>query len=126
MSLLHFRCKERRRTLRVSLTVPLTVRGKDADDGKFSVHTQSLSVNRHGVLFPMEQVVATGQHLVLVNDHTAQSVECHVVSVRRARDGKTFVGVEFNNPEANFWHMAFPVPGIRPLRRQQAQSKASA
>ena len=125
MSLLHFRCKERRRTLRVSLSVPLTVRGKNEDDGKFTVQTQSQSVNRHGLLFPMEQPVAVGQRVMLMNDHTAQSVECHVVSVRRARDGKTYVGVEFVNPDSNFWHMAFPVPGIKPLRRQ-VQSKATA
>jgi PilZ domain len=125
MSLLHFRCKERRRTLRVALSVPLTVHGKNDEDGKFTVNTQSQSVNRHGVLFPMEQVVAVGQHLKLVNDHTAQTVECHVVSVRRAKDGKTYVGVEFTHPENNFWHMAFPIPGERPLRRQ-IQTKASA
>jgi hypothetical protein len=103
----------------------LTVQGKNEDEGKFSVQTQSQSVNRHGALFPMEEAVAVGQQLMLMNDHTAQSVECHVVSVRRARDGKTYVGVEFAHPEANFWHMAFPVPGQRPLRRQ-FQSKASA
>jgi hypothetical protein len=102
------------------------VHGKSEEDGKFTVQTESHSVNRHGVLFPMEQIVSVGQHLKLVNDHTTQSVECHVVSVRRARDGKTYVGVEFTHPEANFWHMAFPIPGERPLRRQIQQSKASA
>jgi hypothetical protein len=52
-----------------------------------------------------------------VNDITAQSIECRVVSVRRSRDGKTYIGVEFASAESNFWHMVFPVPGSRPLRR---------
>jgi hypothetical protein len=125
MSLLHFRVKERRRTLRVALTVPLTVHGKNPEGEKFCIQTHSQSVNRHGALFPLEQPVVVGQLLHLMNDHTAQSLECRVVAVRRARDGKTYIGVEFTSAETNFWHMAFPVPGVKPLRRQP-QSKASA
>jgi hypothetical protein len=117
MSLLHFRCKERRRTLRVALTVPLTVRGKTDSGEKFSAQTYSQSVNRHGALFQLEEIVLVGQTLILMNDHTSQSMECRVVSLHRARDGKQYIGVEFISPETNFWHMQFPIPGARPLRR---------
>ena len=117
MSLLHFRYKERRRTVRVALSVPLTVHGKLEGGEKFCVRTCSQSVNRHGALFPLETPVIMGQPLLLVNDITAQGVECRVVAVRHARDGKTYIGVEFANSEGNFWHMSFPVPGTRPLRR---------
>ena len=125
MSLLHFRCKERRRTLRVALTVPLTVHGRLDTGERFCVQTASQSINRHGVLFPLEQVVLEGQTLILVNDHTAQSIECRVVSIHRARDGRQYIGVEFLSPETNFWHMEFPIPGTKPLRRI-VPSKASA
>jgi hypothetical protein len=125
MSLLHFRCKERRRTLRVALTVPLTVFGKTDSSGKFTVQTHSQSVNRNGALFRLEEIVLLGQTLVVVNDHTSQSMECRVVSVHRARDGKKYVGVEFVKPETNFWHMQFPIPGAKPMRRI-VPSKASA
>jgi len=117
MSLLHFRCKERRRTLRVALTVPLTIHGKTDAGEKFSAQTVSQSVNRHGALFQLEEIVKLGQTVVLLNDHTAQSIECRIVSIHRARDGKQYVGVEFVAPEANFWHMQFPIPGAKPLRR---------
>jgi hypothetical protein len=117
MSLLHFRYKERRRTLRVTLAVPLTVHGKTDTGEKFCAQSVSHSINRHGALFALEPVVLLGQSLLLVNDITAQSIECRVVSIRRARDGKTYVGVEFASSESNFWHMVFPVPGSRPLRR---------
>src|SRR5882762_5703041 len=95
MSLLHFRCKERRRTLRVALTVPLTVRGKADSGEKFCAQTHSQSVNRHGALFQLEEIVLVGQALILVNDGTGQSMECRVVSIHRARDGKQYIGVEF-------------------------------
>lgn len=125
MSLLQFRCKERRRTIRVALTVPLTVHGKSDTGEKFAVQTHSLSVSRYGGLFPLEEIVMMGQTLILVNEHSTQSIESRVVSVRRARDGKKYVGVEFTVPENNFWHMQFPIPGARPLRRAEP-SKASA
>jgi hypothetical protein len=126
MSLLHFRYKERRRTLRVALSVPLTVHGKMDTGEKFCAQTTSQSVNRHGALFPMEMPVTVGQALLLVNDITAQGIECRVVAVRRGRDGKTYIGVEFVSAESNFWHMVFPAPGSRPLRRALPSSKASA
>ena len=125
MSLLHFRVKERRRTLRVALTVPLTVHGETECGERFSAHTASQSVNRHGALFHLEETVVVGQNVVLVNHNTAQSMECRVVSIHRARDNKQYVGVEFLCPETNFWHMQFPIPGARPMRRPLAD-KASA
>src|SRR5205807_4615511 len=70
MSLLHFRCKERRRTLRVALMVPLTIHGKTDSGEKFSAQTVSQSVNRHGALFQLEEIVKMGQTIVLMNDHT--------------------------------------------------------
>ena len=112
MSLINFRYRERRRTVRVSLTVPLTVHGKSGEGEKFVVATHSQSVNRHGALFPLEHLVTMGQQL-------------RVINVRRARDGKNYVGVEFVNEDTNFWHMSFPIPGSRPLRRP-SQSKQTA
>ena len=96
------------------------------DNGeRFSARTTSQSVNRHGALFQLEEIVVVGQTVILVNDHTSQSMECRVVSIHRARDGKQYVGVEFLSPETNFWHMQFPIPGAKPLRRV-LPNKASA
>jgi hypothetical protein len=93
------------------------VLGKTDSGDKFTVPTHTQSVNRNGALFQLEEIVFVGQALVVVNDVTAQSMECRVVSVHRARDGKKYVGVEFIKPEMNFWHMQFPIPGAKPLRR---------
>jgi len=109
----------------VALNVPLTVHGKSDTGEKFSVQSHSQSVNRHGALFHLEEIVLVGQTIILINDHTAQSTECRVVSIHRARDGKQYVGVEFTSPENNFWHMQFPIPGAKPLRRI-VHSKVSA
>jgi hypothetical protein len=101
----------------VAITVPLTIHGKMDSGEKFSAQTHSLSVNRHGALFQLEEIVLVGQQLILMNDNTSQSMECRVVSIHRARDGKQYIGVEFISPETNFWHMQFPIPGAKPMRR---------
>ena len=125
MSLLHFRFKERRRTMRVALAVKVTARWEDALGDKYFVNTHSLSVNREGGLLLTAEPLAVGQILHLVNDSTAKTAEAKVSPVNKGRDGKTIIGVEFLSPELNFWSMRFPVPGTRPLRRS-VPSKVSA
>jgi hypothetical protein len=71
----------------------------------------------------LEENVVPGQSLLLVNENTSRSAEARVAHVRRDRDGKRFVGVEFVNPDANFWKMTFPLPGARPLRRASGGTK---
>ena len=117
MSLLHFRCKERRRTQRVSLTVPLVINGQDENTEKFSIRAKTNAVSQHGAQIETEQAVVVGQVLLLINENSARKVEARVVSIQRKRDGKTYVGVEFLSSEINFWNMTFPLPGAKPLRR---------
>jgi len=117
MSLLHFRFKERRRTVRVAITVALTVRWETSSGEVFSVKTQSQSVSRSGGLCVLEQPVSIGQVVQMINENSGEAVESKVVGIRKARDGKTYVGFEFVEANSNFWRMHFPAPGARPLRR---------
>jgi hypothetical protein len=117
MAIIHFRCKERRRTVRVMLTVPLRVSGKTEIGERFSVRAMSHTVSLHGASVELEQGVVLGEILQLENEITREKVEGKVVSIRRGRDGKRFVAIEFTEREPNFWHMAFPIPGARPMRR---------
>jgi hypothetical protein len=117
MALLHFRCKERRRTVRVNLTVPLKVHGQTETGDKFTALTQSHTVSLHGVSVELDEGVVLGEILQLENQTTREKIEGKVVTIRRSRDGKTYVGIEFTTSSTNFWHMAFPAPGARPLRR---------
>src|ERR1700726_2597927 len=91
MAIIHFRCKERRRTVRVMLSVPLRVSGKTEIGEKFSVKTLSHSVSLHGASIELEQGVVLGEILELENVTTEERVEGKGVSIRRARDGKPYV-----------------------------------
>jgi hypothetical protein len=125
MGVLHFRYRERRRTLRVALALPVLVHGQNDMGEKFCYKSITRSVNRQGALVVLDEAVAQGQALLLVNENTNRPAETHVVNVKRERDGKYLVGLEFVNPEVNLWKMTFPAPGARPLRRP-AGTKAMA
>jgi hypothetical protein len=117
MGVLHFRYRERRRTLRVAMALPIVVHGQNDAGEKFCVRAITRSINKQGALLTMDELVEPGQPLLVVNENTSRSTEARVAHVRRERDGKLFVGLEFVNPEVNFWMMTFPLPGARPLRR---------
>jgi len=117
MAIIHFRFKERRRTVRVMLSVPLRVSGHTEIGERFSVKTLSHSVSLHGASVELQLEVVLGEILRLENEVTNEKVDGKVVSIRRTRDGKKYVALEFTSPKPDFWHMAFPVPGAKPLRR---------
>ena len=83
----------------------------------FSVETNSHTVSQHGVLIELGVIVSLGDLLQLENERTREKAEGKIVTIRHSRDGKTYVGVEFTDQNINFWHMSFPVPGAKPLRR---------
>src|ERR1700737_80774 len=117
MSLLHFRFKERPRTVRVRMPIALSVVLEAPCGDVFTVKTQSQSVSQGGGLCVLEEPIVVGQALQLVNQNSGEAVDAKVVTVRKARDGKIQVGFEFVEPNSNFWRMHFPAPGARPLRR---------
>lgn len=125
MGVLHFRYRERRRTLRVALALPVIVHGENDMGEKFCVRATTRSVNKQGALLAMDEMVVPGQSLLIVNENTNRSAETRVAHVKRERDGKLYVGLEFVNPDNNFWMMTFPIPGARPLRRANG-SKSTA
>jgi hypothetical protein len=117
MGVLHFRYRERRRTLRVTMTLPVIVHGANDQGEKFCVRASTRSINQQGGQLVMDEPVIAGQELLLVNENTSRSIESRVVYAKKERDGHFYVGVEFINTDGNFWKMTFPVPGARPLRR---------
>jgi c-di-GMP-binding flagellar brake protein YcgR len=119
MQITGYRRIERRRSVRVTLAVPLRVDGQSVSGEEFIIRTHSHTVSQFGCLIPVDAEVAPDQTLVLMNENTRQSAQCRVVSTRRHRDGKRYLGVEFTTPtKSNFWRIAFTKPGARSLKRQ--------
>lgn len=98
----------RRRSMRVLLSVPIIVSGKNANNQDFKEETRTLVVNAHGALIALEAHVVAQKNVMLSNKSTQQSIECRVVHIGSAQGGKTQVGVEFIKPSGKFWQIDFP------------------
>jgi hypothetical protein len=110
--------------MRVMLSIPLKVHGISSEGETFAIKTKSHTVSLHGAAIELEHNVALGDILILENELTREEAEGKVVTIKKSREGKVFVGIEFTDLELNFWHMAFPVPGAKPLRRMVAEKVA--
>jgi hypothetical protein len=98
----------RRRSMRVLLSVPIYVTGKDKDDKRFEEDTRTLVVNAHGALISLAAKVIAGQQINVNNQATKKSMNCRVVYVGNPAAGKMQMGIEFTEPFPSFWQIDFP------------------
>lgn len=98
----------RRRSQRVILSLPITVRSEGAPaESSFIEDTQTLVVNEHGALIALASKVSQGQTLRLFNPGTGLEQLCMISYVGTSADGKRQVGLKFLAPSPNFWSIAF-------------------
>jgi len=98
----------RRRSMRVLLSVPITVSGKSPDNKIFIEDTRTLVVNAHGALISLAAPVVADQKVTVSNKATHQTLECRVVYVGSQQAGKAQMGIEFVKPSPTFWQVDFP------------------
>lgn len=98
----------RRRSMRVLLSVPILVSGKDSSGKDFKEETRTLVVNAHGALISLAAPMTAGQQIQVSNKATHQSLACRVVYVGAPQAGKMQMGVEFEKPSSSFWQIDFP------------------
>ena len=106
------RYPERRRTVRITLQIPLRVRCQMHEGEAIDLKAYTQYVSAHGALIVMDAPVMPGQMIRVFNDMTNDSVECFVTGVREKQD-RRFVGVGFAAPKNDFWHVVFPRAGTR-------------
>jgi len=116
------RYPERRRTTRLSLQIPLIVSCRLPEGESIDLKASTYIVSAHGALLLMDTPLLPGQSVRIMNEMTAETVECHVTSLREKRD-RRFVGISFNSPNLDFWHIVFPKSGTR-QRVRSAQTGA--
>jgi len=117
MALIHFRSKERRRTARVTLCMQVQVHGECGAGNKFKFRTHTVTVSGYGGMMVMEELLAVGQVFGMRNDHSGKEAKAKIVSVRNTRDGLVHGAFEFVEGGENFWSMAFPAAGAKPMRK---------
>ena len=99
----------RRRSQRVILSLPITVRMEDGSQGaSFTEETHTLVVNVHGALILLAAKVVKGQKLSLTLRTSRTTQICRVANFGPTKENKTQIGIEFLDPSPDFWHISFP------------------
>jgi len=94
-----------RRSERVLLDVPVVVRGDSADRGAFREETFTVTVSAHGALLMLENKVALGQTIIVMNPKNWDERECRVAYIGPDRAGLAQVAVEFPQAAPDFWSL---------------------
>jgi hypothetical protein len=97
----------RRRSMRVLLSVPVTIAGK-LNNQDFAEDTRTLVVNAHGALVSLAAPAAVGQTITISNKFTRHAHECRIVHVGSQQAGRSQIGIEFLKPSPSFWQIDFP------------------
>ncbi len=96
-----------RRSSRVFTRIPVRAQGKNSQGRSFKQSSQTIVINAHGGLLYLDEEVAMGAELVLVNPATDEEQDCRVVYIGDTSDKGTRVGVEFLSPSPHFWGIEF-------------------
>jgi len=96
-----------RRSSRVFTRIPVRAQGKNSQGRSFKQSSQTIVINAHGGLLYLQEEVAIGTELVLVNPATEEEQDCRVVYIGDSSDKGTRVGVEFLSPSPHFWGVEF-------------------
>jgi hypothetical protein len=94
--------------LRVLLSVPILVSGKNVAGQDFKEETRTLVVNAHGALISLAGQVKAGQQIRVSNKATQHSLNCRIVYVSAPQAGRMQMGIEFEKPCPSFWQIDFP------------------
>ena len=103
--------QKERRSERISLRIPVHIEYFPSDCGRLSSDSVTIKVSAHGALLRLPWGVPVGRELLLENPTSRKSQTATVVFVEYVGDHEFDVGVEFTQPNPEFWSVAFPSPG---------------
>jgi hypothetical protein len=98
---------EQRRSHRVHIAIPLTLRGKRGEQ-VFEEQVTTTVVNGAGGLLVTTLSLQMGQVITLTNKKTAEEEICKVAFVGVGDGNKLQIGFEFLQAAPKFWHISFP------------------
>ena len=102
---------EKRRSDRVMLTIPLTLRGQDSKGLQFAADARTIMLNRHGASIWTTQPLQGGQILRVINLLGRLEASFRVVGpISPLTDKGGEWGLEYTDSKENIWGIQFPPP----------------
>lgn len=102
--------KNRRRSERVVLRVPVRLSAVIADGKRITIDAHTLVVNAHGGLLDVGIEMLAGQRVILSNAKLGNVTTGRVLRAERLEEGRFSVAFEFEFPSPSFWPVSFPPP----------------
>jgi hypothetical protein len=100
--------RNRRRSERVVLRVPLQLSAKMPDGKRISIEVYSLVVNAHGGLLDVGMELLGGQQVILSNPRNEKVASGKIVRVEASDEGRFSIAFAFEFPAPSFWPVSFP------------------
>lgn len=100
----------KRRTDRVSISMPVTVSGTDAAGKPFSEHASTVTVSQFGAAIAVKSLLTPGQDITILRSRsgTVREAKCQVLGqIATPGEPKIFT-VAFHGPAVGFWDIYFP------------------
>jgi hypothetical protein len=100
----------RRRTDRVSITLPVSVSGLDATGKAFSEDAFTVTVSQYGAAIALKTALAPNQKILIRRHRTRvpREAECHVIGQIGKQANLQVFSVAFQKPAVGFWDVYFP------------------
>lgn len=99
---------QRRRSDRISLSVPIWVKGVGRDGLALAERAKTVALSRHGATIVLMRAVLPGDCLTICHIESGTEVECRVVEEVGGQKDIHLYGVALVNPEINPWAIDFP------------------
>src|SRR3989449_8205593 len=98
-----------RRSVRLSMIIPITIQGVDASGQPFKENTWTIGVNKQGAKIATFHPLATGTPISIVNPVLGRTAKARVIWVgeKRFPEDPYEVGVELTEAQ-NVWGIKFP------------------
>ncbi|PYV11687.1 MAG: hypothetical protein DMG23_03560 [Acidobacteria bacterium] len=98
----------KRRGDRVSLAIPIQVRGTDVKDQAFIDETKTVVLSPQGATIVLRQMLEPDSKVIIRHLATGQEAECRVVGQIGGQSGDYMYGVAILDPTVNLWGIGFP------------------
>jgi hypothetical protein len=105
--------EERRRSQRVMIRVPVTLRITVAGNA-VTTNAMTVSVNDHGAMVQCTRTFPTETAMELQNDRTSEKAQCRVTRTPIENTDGYLIPLEFSASIPTFWGISFPPRDWKP------------
>lgn len=98
-----------RRSTRLTISIPISLSGKDANGHSFKENTRTIIINKHGAKIPTVHDLALGAELTVENRALGTTARANVVWLGERQDPQkpVEIGIQLTDP-GNIWGIEFP------------------